>query len=224
MIISVERTKHSPLLLLHDVLMYAGPHERLQTRIPHGSKVLLCTTNKAIDSLAEKKYDCGHRNIPAFGNESRLGATSCQLTLANRVAAHASVQKAQDLVPKVNRARSLWSNIKQAAEDESEYRQPQERGHEGADDRQYYHRAMCRLIKQNAMDLESKLSRAVWYVKEFQALKEHPRVVADWVQGVTCMCLQDSGEKHFCMFPHDAILCQTHDLKLHPRARNYRTA
>jgi hypothetical protein len=66
--------------------------ELLRIRIPPNKKVLLCTTtNKAIDSLAEKICaTCGHDSVIAIGNAYRLGSTSVTLTLDEKVKRHKS--------------------------------------------------------------------------------------------------------------------------------------
>lgn len=90
----------------------------MQTRIPAGAKVLLCTTtNKAIDSLDEKIYNCGHRNILAFGHASGLGDTSRKLTLPYHVAAHDSVCTAEEFREVCDRALNLWGTAKSSAAD-----------------------------------------------------------------------------------------------------------
>ncbi|KAF0693291.1 hypothetical protein As57867_015669, partial [Aphanomyces stellatus] len=73
--------------------------ELLETRIPKGARVLMCTTtNKAIDSLTEKIARTHHREtLLAVGNETRLGETSKQYLLHNRVANHPATVAMADI-------------------------------------------------------------------------------------------------------------------------------
>jgi hypothetical protein len=148
----------------------------VQTRIPAGAKVLLCTTtNKAIDSLAEKIHACGHKDILAFGNAARLGTTSLQLTLTNRVAAHESVRKVDKLERVFKKAQKLWDCLKESATSNDLYET----------DRQSlkkYDRELQSLIKMNAIELRSRLTRVVAAVCELQE-HPHPDSVATLVHG-----------------------------------------
>lgn len=67
--------------------------ELLKLRVPPSARVLLCTTtNRAIDSLAEKLAASGFGDsLLAFGNPSRLGATSARFLLDNRTTAHPAI-------------------------------------------------------------------------------------------------------------------------------------
>ncbi|KAH9128758.1 hypothetical protein AeMF1_001131 [Aphanomyces euteiches] len=64
--------------------------ELLELRFPKTARVLLCTTtNKAIDSLTEKISHTRLRDaLLAIGNESRVGETTKQFLLENRIASH----------------------------------------------------------------------------------------------------------------------------------------
>lgn len=89
----------------------------MQTRIASGAKVLLCTTtNKAIDSLAEKLHASGHRDVVAFGNASRLGPTSLTLTLPAHVARHKASVQLKALACAAKAAGTAWDSLHRAAE------------------------------------------------------------------------------------------------------------
>lgn len=89
----------------------------VQTRLPQGEKVLLCTTtNKAIDSLAEKLYDAGHRDVVAFGNTTRLGRTALTLTLPSHLARHQSHINLSTLQSETYTALNKWNDLTRAAE------------------------------------------------------------------------------------------------------------
>lgn len=153
----------------------------VQTRIPAGSKVLLCTTtNKAIDSLAEKIYKCGHRDILAFGNASRLGETSLQLTLSHRVAAHESVRGLQEFETAVERALSLWERLEDAAEDAS-----------GGTSGSVYDDELKRLIKRNVVQLQGRVADVMRAKDEFIDLPQHPESVSNLILGalIFFLCL-----------------------------------
>lgn len=91
--------------------------ELLRTRIPSNRKVLLCTTtNKAIDSLAEKICStCGHDAVIAIGNPHRLGATSVTLTLDEKVKGHRSKQAWLEMCAKATYVMEAYTNIQQNA-------------------------------------------------------------------------------------------------------------
>ena len=91
--------------------------ELLRTRIPPGRKVLLCTTtNKAIDTLAEKICStCGHDSVIAIGNAHRLGDTSVTLTLDEKVKRHRSKQAWLDMCTKATYVMEAYNNIQQNA-------------------------------------------------------------------------------------------------------------
>ena len=73
--------------------------EFLRHRVPKGERVLLCTTtNKAIDSFAEKIVACGHRNdVLAFGNPARLGKTSAGVTLKGRMESYTCIKESKSV-------------------------------------------------------------------------------------------------------------------------------
>jgi hypothetical protein len=149
----------------------------VQTRIPTGAKVLLCTTtNKAIDSLAEKIHACGHEDILAFGNAARLGATSQQLTLTNRVAAHDSVRNVEKLERVFKKAQKLWDRLKESARSDESYDTDRHQSPKISD------RALQSLIKMNTIELRSRLTRVVAAVRELQE-QSHPDSVATLVHG-----------------------------------------
>lgn len=91
--------------------------ELLRTRIPPNRKVLLCTTtNKAIDSLAEKIcVTCGHDAVVAIGNPHRLGATSVTLTLDEKVKRHRSKRAWLEMCVKATYVMEAYTNIQQDA-------------------------------------------------------------------------------------------------------------
>lgn len=91
--------------------------ELLRTRIPKHRKVLLCTTtNKAIDSLAEKIcVTCGHESVVAVGNPHRLGATSITLTLDEKVKRHPSKEAWLGMCRKATYVLETYYNIQQNA-------------------------------------------------------------------------------------------------------------
>ena len=63
--------------------------ELLQTRIPPGHKVLVCTTtNKAIDSLVGKMVASGCKGILTFGNTAKMGPMSLSVTLDQQLIQH----------------------------------------------------------------------------------------------------------------------------------------
>ena len=89
----------------------------MQTRIASGAKVLLCTTtNKAIDSLAEKLHACGHRDVVAIGNASRLGPTSLTLTVPAHVTRHKASAQLKALAHAAKEAGTAWDSLRRAAE------------------------------------------------------------------------------------------------------------
>ena len=144
----------------------------MQTRIPAGSKVLLCTTtNKAIDSLAEKLYECGHRNILAFGNESRLGETSRKLTLPHRVAKHESILNVQKFRTVSDKALRLWDSLKnEAAQAEAE-------------DVSTYDDALETLVSTCSKELKDLVRGTVKALKEFIEVPQHPASVSTLIRG-----------------------------------------
>jgi hypothetical protein len=151
----------------------------VQTRIPEAEKVLLCTTtNKAIDSLAEKIYNCGHRNILAFGNESRLGATSLKLTLPRRVAAHASVRSVQALDNAVVKARGAWNAVKAEAKDAA-----------GKTDGADYDAILESGINKHTAQLQSHLVGACDALDRFKSLPQHPEPFKQLIQGALSLTI-----------------------------------
>lgn len=93
----------------------------VQTRVPGRRKVLMCTTtNKAIDSLAEKLHSAGYRDIVALGNASRLGPTSATLTLPEHVKRHKATSKMEAVRKLVSSAAGKWSAIVNAAQEAAE--------------------------------------------------------------------------------------------------------
>lgn len=91
--------------------------ELLRTRIPLNKKVLLCTTtNKAIDSLAEKICStCGPEVVVAIGNPHRLGSTSVTLTLDEKVKRHPSKRAWLDMCMKAMHVMEAYWGIQQDA-------------------------------------------------------------------------------------------------------------
>ncbi|KAG9407389.1 hypothetical protein AC1031_002121 [Aphanomyces cochlioides] len=87
--------------------------ELLELRFPQSARVLLCTTtNKAIDSLTEKISRTRLRDkLLAIGNESRVGETTKQFLLENRIASHPVWDVIQSLldgfVPILSMAKTL---------------------------------------------------------------------------------------------------------------------
>jgi AAA domain len=79
--------------------------------------VLLCTTtNKAIDSLAEKICaTCDQESVVAIGSPDRLGATSVKLTLDEKVKRHKSQHAWLDLCQKARFVLEAYTNIQQNA-------------------------------------------------------------------------------------------------------------
>lgn len=150
--------------------------------------MLLCTTtNKAIDSLAEKIYNCGHRNILAFGNVSRLGATSLQLTLPYRVEAHASVLEVKAFKHASEEASDLWARIKADAVVESADETRQPTGIFGQDEPlkpgPNYSAILRRHLKKHASELQRLMSAANQALHKLQTLPEHPDSVTEFIQG-----------------------------------------
>lgn len=89
----------------------------LQARIPSKCRVLLCTTtNKAIDSLADKMKARGIDNILAFGNTARMGTISQSVTLRKRCEQHSSVKALKALKKAKKAAQKEWNKIVEMAE------------------------------------------------------------------------------------------------------------
>lgn len=155
--------------------------------------MLLCTTtNKAIDSLAEKIHNCGHRNILAFGNASRLCETSLQLTLPYRVAAHLSMCEVQEFKRVSDRTYDLWARIKREAVKES----AEEGGAKvdtllaqgnTVDPGPNYETILKRRIEEKAKELEDRLTGAMRALNQYRVLSEHPDSVADLIQGISLL-------------------------------------
>jgi hypothetical protein len=165
----------------------------LQTRIPPGSKVLLCTTtNRAIDSLAEKIHACGHSNVLAFGNAARLGPTSLSLTLPKHVERHASMKKYKGLSRLSTRIQRRWDKTMKVAEEVSStavqnghiksllsavldfiFSRPQESAEQ----------VLARLLREEQDEWKKRLAALRVAVTQFLDLPEHPPNLAQYLAG-----------------------------------------